>query len=398
MDKHAGAASSQATDFTKQTLQERLAWARSIWEVARTRSFAMQFMGSDSNSVLQRITELTQVKGASKAVIQLVADLEFDGISGDNILEGREESLRAFEQIIRYDMLRTATRNKGLLADKKSTIDFRNQSKDKLGYFFANRIDQLIFLTLAGLDYSLKNDGGLRPAAGGDAAITGDHDHDQKNRSAFLDLEFRSDVVAPSAGRHLQVSGSTVVMSDPASLTADDKLTYSALVRAKAYAKETGLRGVRKGNDELYHVIVTPQGLADLRLDPEFLENVRSAGARGDKNELFAGASSVLIDGMVVHEYRLCPTNRKDTTGWGASDDVTAQYCLLLGAQALGFADFGAPQWTEKTFDYGNNHGIATNKIFGMLKPQFQNDWLEGNKEDYGVIRLDAAMTPLAGA
>lgn len=396
MAKHDGAASANATDFTKQNLQQRLAWAKAIWEVARTRSFAMQFMGTGPNSVLQRITELTQVKGAAKAVIQLVADLEYDGISGDNILEGREEALRAFEQIVRYDMLRTATRNKGLLSDKKSTIDFRNQSKDKLGYFFANRIDQLIFLTLAGLDYSLKNDGSLRPSDGGVARIEGDHDYDQKARSAFLDLEFRDDVKEPTVGRHLQVSGDTIVLSDPASLTADDRLTYAALVRAKAYAKETGLRGIRQGNDELYHVIVTPQGLADLRLDPEFLENVRAAGVRGDKNSLFSGASSVLIDGMVVHEYRLCPTNRKDTTGWGAADDVTAQYCLILGAQALGFVDFGAPGWTEKTFDYGNNHGIATNKIFGMLKPQFENDWMDGNKEDYGVIRLDAAMTPLA--
>lgn len=396
MAKNAAASSAQATDFTKQSLQARLAWARSIWEVARTRSFLMRFMGTGPNSVIQRITELTQVKGASKAVIQLVADLENDGIAGDNILEGREEALRAFEQIIQYDMLRTATRNKGLLADKRSTVDFRNQSKDKLGYFFAERIDQLILLTLAGIDYIKKPDGSTRPAAGGTALIVGDHDYEQKDRSAFLDLDFRNDVVAPSTGRHLQVAGSDIAASAPASLTASDKLNYKSLVRAKAYAKETGMRGIRVGNDEIFHVIVTPQGMADLRLDPEFLENIRSAGVRGKSNELFAGATSVMIDGMIVHEYRLLPTNRKDTTGWGAGDDVTVQHCLILGAQAAGFADFGAPAWTEKTFDYGNNHGIATNKIFGMLKPQFENDWLDGNKEDYGVLRLDAAMTPLA--
>lgn len=396
MAKHDGASSANATDFTKQSLQARLAWARSIWEVARTRSFAMRFMGTGPNSVIQRITELTQVKGASKAVLQLVADLENDGIAGDNILEGREEALRAFEQIVQYDMLRTATRNKGLLADKRSTIDFRNQSKDKLGYFFANRIDQLIFLTLAGIDYLKNPDGSTRPAAGGTALIAGDHDHEQKDRSAFLDLDFRNDVVAPSAGRHLQVSGSDITTSSPATITASDKLNYKSLVRAKAYAKETGIRGIRVGNDEIYHVVVTPQGMADLRLDPEFLDNIRNAGVRGKSNELFAGATSVVVDGMVVHEFRLVPTNRKDTTGWGAADDVTVQHCLILGAQAAGFADFGAPQWTEKTFDYGNNHGIATNKIFGMLKPQFENDWLGGSKEDYGVLRLDAAMTPLA--
>lgn len=388
--------SKEATDFTKQNLQQRLAWARSIWKVARNRSFAMRFMGSDSNAVIQRIAELTQVKGAARAVIQLVADLEGDGVASDNTLEGREEALRAFEQMIGFDQLRTATRNKGKLNDMKSTIDFRNQSKDKLGHFFADRIDQLAFLTLAGIDYTKNCDGSLRPAAGGSTRLEVDHDYSQTERSALLDLSFRDDVVAPSAGRHLQIKGQDIAQSSPATITANDKLNYKSLVRAKAYAKETGLRPIRSGNDEIYHVVVTPQGMADLRLDPEFLENVRSAGVRGEKNELFIGATSVVVDGMVIHEYRLVPTNRKDTTGWGAGNDVVVQHCLILGAQALGFADFGAPNWVEKTFDFGNNHGIATAKIFGMKKPQFENDWLGGNKEDYGVLRLDAAMTPMA--
>lgn len=371
-------ATGAATDFTTMSLQARFAWAKSVWETARRKSFTMNYMGTSGNAMIQRITELTSVNGASKAVIQLVAELLGDGVAGDNVLEGNEDQLRAFEQEIRFDQLRTATRNKGRVTDKKSTINFRNQSKDKLGRFFGDRIDQLAFLTLSGVDYDKMLDGSARDAG-----------------SAFLDLSFRADVVAPSANRHLRVlANGTIAAGATASIVAGDKMNYKSLVRAKAFAKETGMRGISVGSDELYHVFVTPTGMADLRLDPDFLENVRSAGVRGDKNSLFAGVSSVVLDGMIVHEFLYVYNTSGLTSGnkWGATGTIEGQRALMCGAQALGFADFGAPGWVEKTFDYGNNHGIATNKIFGMLKPQFQNDFTD-SVEDYGVMVIDSALS-----
>lgn len=379
MAANAGAAGN-ATDFTNMSLQARFAWAKSVWETARRKSFVMNFMGTSANSAIQRITELTNVNGASKCVIQLVAELLEDGVAGDEILEGNEDVLRAFEQEIQYDQLRTATRNKGKVTDKRSTINFRNQSKDKLGRFFGDRIDQLAFLTLSGLDYNVKLDGSARSGT-----------------SAFLDLTFRADVSAPTANRHVRVKADgTLAAGDTTAVVAADLLNYKALVRAKAFAKETGMRGISVGNDELYHVFVTPTGMSDLRLDADFLANIRSAGTRGDKNPLFAGVSSVMLDGMVVHEYRYVYNTSGLASGskWGATGVVEGARNLMLGAQALGFADFGAPDWTEKTFDYGNNHGIATAKIFGMLKPKFQNDFTN-TVEDYGVLCIDSAQSIL---
>jgi hypothetical protein len=373
-------ATGQSTDFTTMGLQARFAWAKSVWETARRKSFAMNFMGGSSNAAIQRITELTSVQGASKAVIQLVGELLEDGVAGDGVLEGNEDVLRAFEQEIQYDQLRTATRNKGRVTDKKSTVDFRNQSKDKLGRFFGDRIDQLAFLTLSGIDYDVKPSGELRPVT-----------------SAFLDLTFRTDVTAPTANRHIRVlANGTLAAGDTAAVVAADLLNYKSLVRAKALAKETGMRGISVGSDEIYHVFTTPTGMADLRLDADFLENIRSVGVRGDKNAIFAGTSSVMLDGMVVHEYRYVynTTGLTATNKWGVGGNVEGVRNLMLGAQAMGFADFGAPGWVEKTFDYGNNHGIATNKIFGMLKPKFQNDFTD-SVEDYGVMVVDSAQSTL---
>lgn len=371
------------TDFSSMGLEKRLAWANALWQVFRVRSFISQFMGNDDNSVIQRITELTKVNGAWSAVIQLVPDLIKDGVAGDDELEGNEEALRAWEQKIQYDMLRHATRNKGKLSDTRSTIDFRNKAKDVLGVFFGDRIDQLALLTLAGIDYTVMPNGAARDAT-----------------SALLGMDFRADVKAPTAHRWLRcVSGGSIAAGNTASITAADKLNYKSLVRAKAYARETGLRGVRVGSDEVYYIMVTPQAMADLRLDADFMAATKDAGMRGDANPLFKGigaVGTVYVDGMVITEHHYVPNTLKAAAAkkWGSGGNVDGVACLMLGAQALGFADFGAPEWNEKEFDYGNNHGIATGKIFGMLKPQFYSD-TTGAVEDYGVLRIDAALSPL---
>ncbi len=365
------------TDFANMGLEKRLAWARSVWQVARVNSFAMRFMGNSANSVIQRITELTKVNGASQAVIQLVADLQGDGVGGDDELEQNEEQLRAFEQKINFDQLRHAVRNKGRVSDKKSTISFRNFAKDKLGQFFGDRIDQLAFQTLAGVAYSKRPNGAARTS------------------NTFANLAYAADVKAPTANRHLRVvAGGTYAAGDTTAVAATDLLNYKSLVRAKAFFGDTGLRGIKVGGEEMYHVFTTKGGMADLRLDADFLANVRSAGVRGDSNPLFAGATSVLVDGMVIHEHKYVPNTSGAAAGskWGAAGDVNGVMNLVLGAQAMGFVDFGAPGWVEKSFDYSNNHGVASNKIFGMLKPQFHNDWT-GAVEDYGVGRLDSAVS-----
>jgi hypothetical protein len=54
-------------------------------------------------------------------------------------------------------------------------------------------------------------------------------------------------------------------------------------------------------------------------------------------------------------------------------------------------ADIGLPTWVEKEFDYDNQPGISTGKIFGMKKPVFP-DVLTGANEDFGVIACDTSQ------
>lgn len=366
------------TDFTAMSLEKRLAWGNSLWEVARVRMFVSRFMSTSSNAMIQRITSLKKVKGASRAVIQLVADLQQDGIGGDNDLEGNEEALRAFEQIIDYDQLRHAVRNTGRLSDMKSTIEFRNNAKDKLGNFFADRIDQMAFLMLSGISFQYNNNGSAR--SGG---ATG----------TLPKLAFHK-ITTPTTNRHLRVSGTNIAAGATASMTATDLLNYKSLVRAKAFLKDTGLRGLRIGFNDLINVFVTTTGMADLRLDADFMNAVKEAGVRGNSNPIFDGVDTIKVDGMNIHEYKYVYNTTGMAAGskWGAAGDVDGMRALICGAQALGFFDHGAPGWDEKEFDYNNQIGIATGKVFGMLKPVFYNDWTKQN-EDYGVAVLDCALS-----
>ena len=376
------------TNFAALTSEQLTAWSRDFWRVARNMSFVNQFAGTGSNAMVQRVTELTKSEKGTRAVITLLADMTGDGVTGDYGLEGNEEALRSFDTTIELDQLRFANRIAGRLADQKSVVNFRETSRDALAYAMADRMDQLAFLTLAGVSYTTKTNGALRSVL-----TTGQN---------LGDLAYASDVSAPTSDRHLRVSGTDLVAGDTTLLTASDKISYKSLVSLKAFAKDNYIRGVRgAGNDETFHLFVTPQQMATLKLDSDFLANVRNAGVRGGANPLFAGSSSVMVDGIMVHEFRHVFNTSGATAGtsanagaagykWGADADVNGARALFCGAQALAMADIGLPEIVEDTFDYGNQSGISIGKIFGLRKPKYNSD-VSGSVQDFGVIALDTA-------
>lgn len=377
------------TNFAALTTEQKTAWGMAFWHHARNNAFISRFLGKGPNAMIQHITELTKSKKGARAVLTLLADMQGDGVVGDTRLEDSEEGLNAFDTVIQIDQMRNANRLEGRMADQKSIVNFRNASKDALGYWLADRLDQLAFLSLASVGYEFKTNGARRAvlAAG-------------KN---FADLEFAPTAPAPTAkrGYHLKSTGITTGTGFDATDGSLVPLDYKALVRLKALAKDSYIRPIKGGKGgELFHVFVTPQGMADLRLDADFLANIRNAGVRGESNQLFSGADSVLVDGMVVHEFR----HVFNTVGASAGDgfgSVTGadkgQRVMLCGAQALGMADVGTAEWVEDKFDYENEVGISVAKMVGFLKPQFKGNLSSyDTKEDFGVITLDTGLAAYA--
>ena len=174
------------TNFALLTNEQKTAWSMDMWKHARNYSFVNKFLGKGSNSMIQHITELKKSEKGARAVITLLADLEGDGVAGDRTLEGNEEAMKSYDQVIRIDQLRHANRHEGRMADQKSIVEFRGNSRDLLSYWLADRMDQLAFQTMAGISYAKKTNGANR--VGSDLQY----------------LEFAADVSAPTAARRLR--------------------------------------------------------------------------------------------------------------------------------------------------------------------------------------------------
>ena len=289
--------------------------------------------------------------------------------------------MQTFDQVIRIDQLRHANRHEGRMADQKSIVEFRGNSRDVLSYWLADRMDQLAFQTLAGISYAKKTNGANR---------TG---------SDLQYLEFASDVSAPTAARRLRWDGTSATKTlVPAAATtgvaSTDTPMWEMFVQLKAYAKDRYVRGVKDGGgEETYHAFLTPQAMAKLKMDQNYMLNLRHAQERDKSNPLFTG-STVKIDGIYLHEFRHVPNTAGAAAGskYGALGAVDGCQVLFCGAQALGMADIGAPEWNEKGFDYENSQGISVGKILGFLKPKFGNIYENGSVEDFGVISCYVAQ------
>ena len=370
------------TNFGLLTQEQLTVWSRDTWKYARNYSFINQFMGTGPNSMIQRVTELKKDQKGARAVITLVADLEGDGIAGDRTLEGNEEAMKSFDQVITLDQLRHANKHEGKMADQRSVVTFRENSRDVLAYWLADRMDQMAFLHLSGVSYANTNRGTTR---------TG---------SDLVNLAFAADASSkpPTSARYTRWKASGGLVTSGATNTdvvAADTITWDTLVNLKAYAKDQYIRGMKGENGmEAYHVFLPPLVMAKLKLDNNYLQAVRNAAPRDSKsNPLFSGAVP-MIDGLYIHEFRHVYNTLGAASGsrWGAGGAVHGARILMCGSQALAMADIGDAEWNEKGFDYDNQQGISYGKIFGLMKPQFQSQYSGNTVQDFGVLACDLAI------
>lgn len=371
------------TNFAKLTENQLTTWGRKVWKAARNKSFILRnFAGEGPNAVIQRVTELTETTKGTQAVFTLVPDLEGDGVVGDNQLEGNEEEIKAYDQVIRYDQMRNANRLEGRMADQKSVVNFRNTSRELLSDWLAQRTDELAFLTLSGVSYAYRTNGAVRVG------------------SQFPLLEFAADVTAPTANRHFRWDATNgLEAADTSAIEAADTMSWDTVVAARERAVESFIAPVRTDDGvETYLFFVSPRQMASLKRDQKFVEAMKFARERGASNPLFKGtsmggtASGIVVDGVVILEYRhvFNTTGAASGSKWGATGTQNGARALMLGAQALAIADIGTPRWVEKDFDYDNSPGVSVAKLIGFKKPVWRSQ-ITGTMEDFSVICVDTA-------
>lgn len=396
------------TDFGALLTHQKIAWSRDLWRQARNASFVLKHAGTGSTSAIQKVTALTKSEKGDKAIVTLVPELTGNGIAGDNALTGNEEAANAYDFEIPVDQHRMGMKSKGRMAEQATIVQFRKNARDLLGYRFGTVIDKIAFNLLAGISVDALPDG-VDPQK---SAVAG---------ANLTDLAFGTST-APSASRGFRtVAG--VGNEDVIEVGRGDEngaavapISYGQLVNLKAEAVSRYIKPVVHSEyGEVYYFWVPPKVMANLKLDQDFLDNVRHAMPRSKKHDLFIGTDAVLVDGVIVMSHRYVPTNTgaaantaasAATTGaagialpkfdgtQGTNNNTTGARCIFMGAQALTLSDLGAPYWDESDVDdYGNQPGISIGKIYGMAKAKYLGSYDNpGVSEDFGCLTLDVAQ------
>jgi len=319
-------------------------WAKELqFEVGKEIYFS-KFMGESPGMPIN--LKRTEDGVGKDVTFGLVLQLEGSAVTGDNSMEGNEQSLSTYANTVSLNQKRLAVRDTGKFANSKVLYGFRNTALNLLKQQYAELIDSDIFTALT--------------------QTSGTHAY------------FRADASSPA-----------YASSDPkASLAAADLIDVNDISAMKAIAKLGGsanyrLRPIRADGKEYYVLIIHPEVEYDLRKsDSVWTQAVREAQMRGDDNPLFKGAVGIW-DGVVIHTHEGVSTF---SDGGGAS--VTGARNLFLGAQAACFAESTDMSWVEKSFDYGNQLGVSAGKIYGVGISDY-------NSKDYGVIQYVTARTDL---
>lgn len=362
------------TDFGALSAAQKKVWSGKLWKQFRDESFWMSngFIGTNMNTPVHRVEELTKTTRGLECVMQMVNDLEGDGVAGDNDLNGEEENMVNDAQIIKIDSLANAVKSKGKMSEQATVIRFREQAKDKLGFWLPDKIDELMFLTISGRAYTLKTDLSTR------------------GTSQLPSLNFASDVTAASTNR-VKYAGSA---TSEGTLTTSDKMSWTVCVTAKTFARRQGLRPIRQGGKEYYAMVMSPEQRRDLILDSTYQTIVSRAAERGSKNPLFQNALAV-VDGLILYEHRKVINTSGLTSGvdkWGSGQTVEGAQAQLMGAGALGFTTLGGSEWLEgDQNDYGRKPAVGIEQMLGILKPQYKPNASSTSSEDYGTVAVKTA-------
>lgn len=366
------------TNFGALSSDQIKIWSRDVLSQMHEKSYILsKFAGKGDGFPVQLITDLKNtVGGGLKCIMTLVADLVEDGGVGSagGKREGTEEAMKSYQQEIMIDEIFHSVRNEGELADQNTVVDFRGSAKDKLSTWLASRADQLAMLTASGISYAYNLDGSLR------------------SKDTLTKLNFASYVSAPSTKRWRRWNGTTGLLEagDTSVVAATDIPTYKMLTKLKAYAKSHFVKPLLAGGKEYYVVFVTAMTMAAIKNDTDYKNAVIQGGTRGDENPFFTGGI-VTVDGLILQEHSLVYNTSGTSTKWGAGNAINGSRTLLMGAQAMGFADLRAPKWIEKGFEYDSQQGIYTSKVFGLLKPKFYSN-LDKSVEDFGIVAVDHYM------
>ena len=366
-----------ANTITIDALRQEL-WSKELLDdVMRDVENVMKFMGPGPSNVVQVSRELAKRKGDTET-FGMVARLTGSGVTGDDELEGNEESMSSYSEQVAIDQIRNAVRLKGKLDAQKVVYDQIASARENLRVWMKEFLARQVFHKLAGVtNTALVDTNGV--TVGTRAAWS--------NTPDFIP---NADETAGSGNRYLCVE-----TTGTANLAAADVMTLDFVTRAatKAALANPKIQKLSVGGDDFYVMYLHPLSVRDIRLSSDWKTAQQNARERSEKNPVFSGALG-FWSGVLLLENEFVPwldvsafgAGSKSFRGAGGVDTaVDAARNLLCGRQAVLMAEASNPDaLVVEQFDYGNKDGVAGSFIGGLQKAMF-------NSLEFGVIAVDAA-------
>ncbi len=331
-------------------------WSSKLFQEALKQTWLNKFMGKDSSSIIQIKDEMQKGPG-DRVTVGLRMQLSGTGVQGDGTLEGNEEALTVYTDNLFINQLRHAVRSDGRMSEQRVPFSVREEARQGLTDWWADRIDTSLFNQLTG------------NTAQSDTRYTGNNT-----------------VNAPSTGNVIYGDArATEALVNSASASAVMSLKYIDYAVEKAKTISPLIRPVKVGGEDKYVMFLHPYQVTDLRTSTSTgqwldIQKAAMAGSDANKSPIYTGALGE-YNGVVLHVSTRIPLT---TIAAPAATGEGVYRAVFCGAQA-GLFGYGQDNsqnkmtWVEELFDYGNQLGVSAGLIFGAKKTQF-------NSADFGTI------------
>jgi N4-gp56 family major capsid protein len=302
-------------------------------------------VGDDSTSCIQRFADTE--KYAGDRVRCFFTDLPTgDGTTSGGALEGSEVTLTHNYDEVLIEKLRFATRFEAPMTNQRSVFDMQKLHKEAHVNWWKDRFDVGVFNQLAG--------------------------YTPQTNTKYTGLNAVSSVASGDIIRNTgETTDEGLDSGDTMSLDLLEEAVYTAKTRTYP------IRPIPVGDDEYFIYIGSPRDIINMRRSTttgqwlDITKAMLSGGSKEADNRIRRGFKGVYNNVIILESTRV-PYGVDSSTSTTAV--TAARRGLFLGCQAGVFAfgkGFGEGEhidFTKKTFDYDDQHGIATRSIFGFKR------------------------------
>jgi N4-gp56 family major capsid protein len=330
-------------------------WAKKLNVEALKETYFGKFMGEGASNMIQVQTDLEKASG-DKVTVGLRVQLSGNGTTSGQTLEGNEEDLTTYDDSVVIDELAHAVRvrNKNTIDAQRVPFNLRNEGKDGLQDWYANRFDTCMANHLAG-------------------------------NTLATDMRFTGNNAITAPTNIIRANDAT----DDATVNGDDtaifNLKYIDYAVEMANTMSPLIRPLRIGGRKKFVMFLHDYQVTDMRTNTNAgqwldIQKAALAGGIGSKSPIYTDALGEYND-VILHKWNRLPNGISNA---GAAQANTRR-AVLCGAQAASvgfgkeFAKGSHYKWVEELFDYERELGISAQTVWGIKKSTY-------NAQDFATV------------